>query len=81
MMIGILIPFLILIPTPVLALSDIQESYNILNHWQEMMYDYHLRKKEPQPEPEYIIDDALKNYGHHDSTESEELLQLPSSID
>ena len=81
MMIGILIPFLILIPTPVLALSDIEESYNILNHWQEMMYDYRLRKNEPQHQPEYIIDDALKNYGQNDPTESEELLQLPSSID
>jgi len=46
-----------------------------------MMYDYQLRQKEPQPEPEYIIDDALKNYGYNDPTESEELLQLPSSID
>ena len=46
-----------------------------------MMYDYRLRKNEPQHQPEYIIDDALKNYGQNDPTESEELLQLPSSID
>ncbi len=115
MMIGILIPFLILIPTPAKACSpplnattftcpphdggiidttpqeydpvDQYESYYNMYQWSkavEIIRDWklhqHLKSKPPVND---MINSALieYEYGQNGSTESEELLQLPSNRD
>ena len=115
MMIGILIPFLILIPTPAKACSpplnattftcpphdggiidttpqeydpvDQYESYYNMYQWSkavEIIRDWklhqHLKSKPPVDD---MINSALieYEYGQNGSTESEELLQLPSNRD
>ena len=95
-MIGILIPLLLLIPTPIKADEVVNPIYgprqelknpmvdwdpNQMGEWVQKMRDW---KSEQEREPvEDLLNSAIAEfqYGSDDPTESEELLQLPSNKD
>ncbi len=96
MMIGILIPLLLLIPTPIKADEVVDPIYgpreefdnaivdwdpSMMGEWVQKMRDWESQQdREPV---EDLLNSAIAEfqYGSDDPTESEELLQLPSNKD
>ena len=89
-MIGILIPFLLLIPNPVRAWEVerqqpypgmLPESASAANEMIQRFREWESQEK--RKDPEFDINNALAEYfnGGTDTTESKELLQFPSDRD
>ena len=90
MMKKILIPFLLLIPNPVMAYPEKQQPYpgmlpdnaGIANEWIQQMKQWEFEQQ--MKDPEFDINNALADYwnnGGDDTTEPEVVLQLPSDKD
>ena len=88
-MIGSLIPLLLLIPNPAMAYPEKQQPYDwmlpdnsaTINNWMNKMRQWELDQS--IIDPEFDINRALAEFfnGSDDPSESEELLQFPSSLD